>query len=185
MQPEKCGRMPACVLEGSVSAAREVWADVWSYACVLNFMAKGCICIKGSCSSFLQEHFEELLEFMSRYIPLQLCIISLEWCMLCYTSLIPRPSPAPVFDFIPSQHAPPLMHPHTCTLTHAPSHIHPHTCTHTCTLTRAPSHVHPHSGPCMTLALTKGDTGEGVVEDLREFLGPPDVEQAKQDAPER
>ena len=88
--------MPACVLEGSVSAAREVWADVWSYACVLNFMAKGCICIKGSCSSFLQEHFEELLEFMSRYIPLQLCIVSL--CMLCYTSLIPRPSPAPVFD---------------------------------------------------------------------------------------
>ena len=45
--------------------------------------------------------------------------------------------------------------------------------------------MNPHSGPCMTLALTKGDTGEGVVEDLREFLGPPDVEQAKQDAPER
>ena len=59
--------------------------------------------------------------------------------------------------------------------------MHPHMHPHTCTLTHAPSH----SGPCMTLALTKGDTGEGVVEDLREFLGPPDVEQAKQDAPER
>ena len=37
----------------------------------------------------------------------------------------------------------------------------------------------------MMLAITKGDTGEGVVEELREFIGPPDVDQAKQDAPER
>ena len=43
----------------------------------------------------------------------------------------------------------------------------------------------PFSGPCMTLVVSKGDTGEGVVEGLREFLGPPDVEQAKESAPER
>ena len=41
------------------------------------------------------------------------------------------------------------------------------------------------SGPCMTLVLTKGDTGEGVVNDVRSLIGPPDVEQAKQESPER
>ena len=42
-----------------------------------------------------------------------------------------------------------------------------------------------HSGPCMTLVLTKGDTGEGVVDDIRNFIGPPDVEKAKEESPER
>ena len=41
------------------------------------------------------------------------------------------------------------------------------------------------SGPCMTLVLTKGDTGEGVVEEIRDLIGPPDVELAKQEAPDR
>ena len=41
------------------------------------------------------------------------------------------------------------------------------------------------SGPCMTLVLTKGDTGEGVVEEIRDLIGPKDVEQAKELAPER
>jgi nucleoside diphosphate kinase len=40
------------------------------------------------------------------------------------------------------------------------------------------------SGPCMTLVLSKGDTGEGVIEELREYMGPPDVEQAKEKSPE-
>ena len=37
----------------------------------------------------------------------------------------------------------------------------------------------------MTLVLTKGDTGEGVVEDIRNLIGPPDVEKAKEESPER
>ncbi len=37
----------------------------------------------------------------------------------------------------------------------------------------------------MTLVLTKGDTGEGVVEEIRDLIGPTDVEQAKEEAPER
>ena len=37
----------------------------------------------------------------------------------------------------------------------------------------------------MTLVLTKGDTGEGVVDDIRSFIGPPDVEKAKEESPER
>ena len=41
------------------------------------------------------------------------------------------------------------------------------------------------SGPCVTLILTKGDTGEGVVEEIRELVGPKDVELAKECAPER
>lgn len=41
------------------------------------------------------------------------------------------------------------------------------------------------SGPCMTLVLTKGETGEGVLEDLRTTIGPTDVEKAKEEAPER
>lgn len=40
------------------------------------------------------------------------------------------------------------------------------------------------SGPCMTLVLSKGDTGEGVVEELRELIGPTDTELAKQAAPD-
>lgn len=41
------------------------------------------------------------------------------------------------------------------------------------------------SGPCMTLILTKGDTGEGVVDTIRDLVGPKDVEQAKETAPQR
>lgn len=37
----------------------------------------------------------------------------------------------------------------------------------------------------MTLVLTKGDTGEGVVEEIRDLIGPTDSEQAKETAPER
>ena len=42
-----------------------------------------------------------------------------------------------------------------------------------------------YSGPCMTVVLSKGDTGEGVIDEFRELLGPADVEVAKQDAPTR
>lgn len=41
------------------------------------------------------------------------------------------------------------------------------------------------SGPCLTLVLTRGDTGEGVLEGMRELLGPADVEKAREEAPER
>ena len=41
------------------------------------------------------------------------------------------------------------------------------------------------SGPCMTLVLSKGDTGEGVVDQFRELMGPADVDVAKQEAPTR
>ena len=41
------------------------------------------------------------------------------------------------------------------------------------------------SGPCVALVLTKGDTGEGVMEEIRELVGPKDVEVAKEEAPER
>lgn len=41
------------------------------------------------------------------------------------------------------------------------------------------------SGPCMTLVLSKGDTGEGVIQEVRDFLGPTDVEKAKEESPER
>lgn len=37
----------------------------------------------------------------------------------------------------------------------------------------------------MTLVLSKGDTGEGVVDEFRELIGPADVDLAKQDAPTR
>ena len=37
----------------------------------------------------------------------------------------------------------------------------------------------------MTLLLSKGDTGDGVVEEIRGLIGPPDVEKAKEEAPER
>ena len=41
------------------------------------------------------------------------------------------------------------------------------------------------SGPCMTLVLSKGYTGEGVIQEVRDFLGPTDVEKAKEESPER
>ena len=48
----------------------------------------------------------------------------------------------------------------------------------TCTLYDA-------SGPCMTLVLSKGETGEGVIDDFRQLIGPADVDTAKQEAPTR
>ena len=36
----------------------------------------------------------------------------------------------------------------------------------------------------MTLVLSKGETGDGVVEGVRELIGPPDVEKAKEESPE-
>ena len=42
-----------------------------------------------------------------------------------------------------------------------------------------------HSGPCMTVVVTRGDTGEGVVEEVRQLMGPADVDLAKEDSPER
>lgn len=42
-----------------------------------------------------------------------------------------------------------------------------------------------YSGPCMTVVLSKGDTGEGVINEFRELIGPADVDMAKQDAPSR
>lgn len=41
------------------------------------------------------------------------------------------------------------------------------------------------SGPSHILVLTKGETGEGIIEEWRELLGPPTVEEAKDAAPER
>ena len=37
----------------------------------------------------------------------------------------------------------------------------------------------------MTVVLSKGDIGKGVVDEFRELLGSPDIEVAKQDAPTR
>ena len=37
----------------------------------------------------------------------------------------------------------------------------------------------------MTLVLTKGDTGEEVLEEIRELIGPASVDQAKEEAPDR
>ena len=45
--------------------------------------------------------------------------------------------------------------------------------------------VYVTSGPCVALVLTKGDTGEGIMEEIRELVGPKDVEVAKEEAPER
>ena len=41
------------------------------------------------------------------------------------------------------------------------------------------------SGPCMTLVLSKGDTGETVIEEMRDLIGPTDVKEAKEQKPER
>ncbi|XP_071490358.1 thioredoxin domain-containing protein 3 homolog [Diadema antillarum] len=40
------------------------------------------------------------------------------------------------------------------------------------------------TGPSCILVLTRGDTGEGVVADVRNLIGPKDVDQAKEEAPE-
>ena len=37
----------------------------------------------------------------------------------------------------------------------------------------------------MTLVLTKGDTGLEVLDEIRDLIGPADVEQAKEVAPNR
>lgn len=37
----------------------------------------------------------------------------------------------------------------------------------------------------MTVAVTRGDTGEGVVEEVRQLMGPADVELARENSPER
>ena len=41
------------------------------------------------------------------------------------------------------------------------------------------------SGPCMTLIISKGGTGEGVIPQFRDLIGPKDVNQAKEEAPTR
>ncbi len=40
-------------------------------------------------------------------------------------------------------------------------------------------------GPSHVMVLTKGDTGEGVVHEVRQLIGPKDIEVAKEEAPER
>ena len=37
----------------------------------------------------------------------------------------------------------------------------------------------------MTLVISKGEAGEGALESFRELLGPTNVEEAKESAPER
>ena len=41
------------------------------------------------------------------------------------------------------------------------------------------------SGPSVILVITKGDTGDTIIEEWRELLGPKKVEDAKDTAPER
>ena len=41
------------------------------------------------------------------------------------------------------------------------------------------------SGPCMTLIISKDGTGEGVIPQFRDLIGPKDVNKAKEEAPER
>ncbi len=36
----------------------------------------------------------------------------------------------------------------------------------------------------MTLVVSKGQTGDGVIDEVRQLIGPPDVEKAKEEAPE-
>ena len=53
MPSHKCGQ-----LYGSMS----------SCVLIIYFMGKNCVCIRSLCFSFfLQDHFEQLVEFMSRY----------------------------------------------------------------------------------------------------------------------
>ena len=37
----------------------------------------------------------------------------------------------------------------------------------------------------MTVVVTRGETGEGVVEEVRQLMGPADVDLAKENSPER
>ena len=37
----------------------------------------------------------------------------------------------------------------------------------------------------MTLIISKGETGEGVIPEFRDLIGPKDVNQAKEEAPNR
>lgn len=41
------------------------------------------------------------------------------------------------------------------------------------------------SGPSHVLALTKGKTGENIIDEFRDLIGPTDVEEAKTQKPER
>lgn len=41
------------------------------------------------------------------------------------------------------------------------------------------------SGPSHVLALTKGKTGENIISEFRDLIGPTDVDEAKTQAPER
>ena len=41
------------------------------------------------------------------------------------------------------------------------------------------------SGPSHVLILTKGERGEGIIDDWRELIGPTVVEEAKEQAPNR
>jgi hypothetical protein len=41
------------------------------------------------------------------------------------------------------------------------------------------------SAPCQILVLTKGDFGEGIVEEWQEIIGPATVAEAKEQAPNR
>ena len=41
------------------------------------------------------------------------------------------------------------------------------------------------SGPSVVLVLTKGDTGDTVIQEWRDLLGPASVEEAKESAPDR
>ena len=41
------------------------------------------------------------------------------------------------------------------------------------------------SGPSVVLVLTKGATGEGIIDEWRDMLGPANVEEAKENAPDR
>jgi len=41
------------------------------------------------------------------------------------------------------------------------------------------------SGPCQILVLTKGDFGEGIVEEWQEIMGPVSITEAKEQAPNR
>ena len=40
------------------------------------------------------------------------------------------------------------------------------------------------SGPSVICVISKGDTGEGIIEEWRELLGPTSVEDAKANAPQ-
>lgn len=41
------------------------------------------------------------------------------------------------------------------------------------------------SGPCLTLIISKGGTGDGVIPQFRDLIGPKDVNKAKEEAPTR